>query len=61
MTNIVSLFVGEGWHMTLGLMFMVIVIFLPGGLMEGFQRIVALFSRKKAADNPDANAPQPAE
>ncbi|MFZ2103476.1 MAG: branched-chain amino acid ABC transporter permease [Oricola sp.] len=34
-----SLFVGEGWHLTLGLLFMVIVIFLPGGLMEGARRI----------------------
>ena len=34
-------FVGEGWHLTLGLMFMLIVIFLPGGLIEGFNRIVA--------------------
>ena len=34
-----SLFVGEGWHLTLGALFMVIVIFLPGGLMEGFQRL----------------------
>ncbi|MGI9357468.1 MAG: branched-chain amino acid ABC transporter permease, partial [Rhizobiaceae bacterium] len=44
-----SLFVGEGWHMTLGLMFMVIVIFLPGGLMEGFRRILGVF-RKPNAD-----------
>ena len=34
-----ALFVGEGWHLTLGAMFMVIVIFLPGGLMEGFRRL----------------------
>lgn len=61
MTNIVSLFVGEGWHMTLGLMFMVIVIFLPGGLMEGFRRIVALVTRRKRADNDGEAMPQPAE
>jgi ABC-type branched-subunit amino acid transport system permease subunit len=34
-----SLFVGEGWHLTLGALFMVVVIFLPGGLMEGFNRL----------------------
>ena len=34
-----SLFVGEGWHLTLGALFMLIVIFLPGGLMEGFKRL----------------------
>lgn len=36
-----SLFVGEGWHLTLGALFMIIVIFLPGGLMEGFNRLRA--------------------
>ncbi len=36
--SISSLFVGEGWHLTLGALFMIIVIFLPGGLMEGFKR-----------------------
>lgn len=38
-----SLFVGEGWHLTLGVLFMLIVIFLPGGLMEGWRRIVRRF------------------
>ena len=37
--SLFSMFVGEGWHLTLGLLFMIIVIFLPGGLMEGFNRI----------------------
>ncbi len=44
MVSISSLFVGEGWHLTLGALFMLIVIFLPGGLMEGFKRIRNLFS-----------------
>ena len=39
MVAISSLFVGEGWHLTLGALFMIIVIFLPGGLMEGFNRL----------------------
>ena len=56
-----SRFTGEGWALTLGLMFMVVVIFLPGGLMEGGERIKALFSRKKPTDEtPDAKA-EPAE
>ncbi len=42
MVNVTSLFVGEGWHLTLGALFMVIVIFLPGGLLEGFNRLSAL-------------------
>jgi ABC-type branched-subunit amino acid transport system permease subunit len=37
--SVSSLFVGEGWHLTLGGLFMIIVIFLPGGLMEGFNRL----------------------
>ncbi|MCB1756308.1 MAG: branched-chain amino acid ABC transporter permease [Gammaproteobacteria bacterium] len=45
-----GMFVGEGWHLTLGLLFMIIVIFLPGGIMEGFSRIFGLF--KKRRDKP---------
>jgi len=46
-----SLFVGEGWHLTLGVLFMLIVIFLPGGLMEGFNRIWNRFTgRSKNQD-----------
>ncbi|MEM7619065.1 MAG: branched-chain amino acid ABC transporter permease [Pseudomonadota bacterium] len=37
--SLASLFVGEGWHLTLGAMFMLIVIFLPGGIMEGVNRL----------------------
>ncbi|MHC0054464.1 branched-chain amino acid ABC transporter permease [Actibacterium sp. D379-3] len=46
-------FTGEGWHLTLGLMFMAVVIFLPGGLMEGGQRIAKRFGRKDGPDGPD--------
>ena len=38
---VLGLFVGDGWHLTLGLMFMLLVIFLPGGVMEGIRRIGA--------------------
>ncbi|GAA0421168.1 hypothetical protein GCM10009133_32070 [Cocleimonas flava] len=37
--NISNVFVGEGWHLTLGALFMLIVIFLPGGVMEGVTKI----------------------
>lgn len=40
--EVLSLFVGEGWHLTLGLLFMIVVIFLPGGLMEGVMRLLNL-------------------
>ncbi len=46
--SISSLFVGEGWQLTLGVLFMIIVIFLPGGVMEGIRRIGALFARSPA-------------
>ncbi|RJF70374.1 branched-chain amino acid ABC transporter permease [Rhodopseudomonas palustris] len=40
--NVTSLFVGEGWQLTLGLLFMAVVIFLPGGVMEGVNRLIGL-------------------
>ncbi len=45
---ITSPFVGEGWHLTLGVLFMVVVIFLPGGIMEGYQRIRERLKKPKA-------------
>nr|WP_247653874.1 branched-chain amino acid ABC transporter permease [Labrenzia sp. PHM005] len=48
-----GLFVGEGWHLTLGVLFMMIVIFLPGGLMEGFARIGRLFKRITSKSDTD--------
>lgn len=46
LVTIVHPFIGKGWHLTLGLMFMLVVIFLPGGLVEGGQRVAGLFKRK---------------
>ena len=43
-------FVGEGWHLTLGVLFMLVVIFLPGGIMEGIRRIGQLFRCKKSGE-----------
>jgi len=40
---IVEPFVGKGWHLTLGALFMLVVIFLPGGVMEGVEKILRLF------------------
>ena len=31
-------FVGEGWHLTLGVLFVLVIIFLPGGITEGARR-----------------------
>ena len=47
--SLTSLFVGEGWHLTLGALFMLVVIFLPGGVMEGMQRI-GNFIRRRTQD-----------
>lgn len=54
--EVASLFVGEGWHLTLGLLFMIVVIFLPGGLMEGFTRIARI--KGTAPSKGIANSPQ---
>lgn len=62
MVSISSVFVGEGWHLTLGALFMLIVIFLPGGLMEGLGRIKDAISRRSdgGSDAGDTSTP-PAE
>jgi branched-chain amino acid transport system permease protein len=54
-------FIGKGWHLTLGLLFMLVVIFLPGGLVEGGQRIAKMFRRKKVADDATDGKTTPAE
>ena len=49
---IIHPFVGKGWHLTLGLLFMLVVIFLPGGLVDGGRRLGAIIMRRdrKSAD-----------
>ena len=55
--TIINPFVGDGWHLMLGALFMIIVIFLPGGIMEGLTRIVKFikgifgFGKKQAVAN----------
>jgi ABC-type branched-subunit amino acid transport system permease subunit len=46
---VTGLFVGNGWQLTLGTLFMLLVIFLPGGVIEGARRLGALIARKTAA------------
>lgn len=46
MVTITHPFVGEGWHLTLGALFVLIVVFLPGGIMEGIEKIKKLFAKK---------------
>jgi ABC-type branched-subunit amino acid transport system permease subunit len=56
-------FVGEGWHLTLGLVFVLIVVFLPGGIMEGVRRITAWIARMSGRDDKRQGelSPKPAE
>ncbi len=62
MVFIVNPFVGEGWHLTLGALFMVIVIFLPGGIMEGVNRLIAWVKRDRSGSSGDGKAkPQASE
>jgi branched-chain amino acid transport system permease protein len=55
--TIIYPFIGKGWHLTLGLMFMGVIIFLPGGLVELGQRISCALSKNKN----DAAEHKPAE
>ncbi|MEM9784045.1 MAG: branched-chain amino acid ABC transporter permease, partial [Pseudomonadota bacterium] len=63
MVSVSALFVGEGWHLLLGLVFMLIVTFLPGGMMEGFARIRRLLGRRASSSSGERTgaAAQPAE
>ncbi len=63
MVTIVHPFVGKGWHLTLGALFVLIVIFLPGGLVQGGQKIRGLFTGRTEAEQAaaDANQSTPAE
>jgi hypothetical protein len=46
----------------LGVVFLLIVVFLPGGIMEGLRRILGLFKRRPSrARRMSATQPQPAE
>jgi ABC-type branched-subunit amino acid transport system permease subunit len=37
--KVAGLFVGEGWELTLGVLFLVLIIFVPGGLMQGINSL----------------------
>ncbi|MDK3074426.1 branched-chain amino acid ABC transporter permease [Sedimentitalea sp. JM2-8] len=62
MVFIIHPFIGKGWHLTLGILFMLVVIFLPGGLVEGGQRIAAwLRSKTPGAKDETTKSTEPAE
>ena len=62
MVFLVHPFIGKGWHLTLGILFMLVVIFLPGGLVEGGQRLLNWIRRKRSdsTDKPSGET-EPAE
>jgi ABC-type branched-subunit amino acid transport system permease subunit len=59
--GLTSKFVGEGWQLSLGLIFVLVVVFLPGGVMEGVRRIVSLFRNRREAGPNGALKTSPAE
>jgi ABC-type branched-subunit amino acid transport system permease subunit len=61
MVSIVHPFVGKGWNLTLGLLFMLVVVFLPGGLVEGAEKIGRRFRKTpKTGDAQSGKATKPA-
>lgn len=59
--DVVNPFVGDGWHLTLGLMFVLVVVFLPGGMMEAFRRIGDLWGNRGSGDQGQQAQLEPAE
>ena len=61
--GVLHFFVGKGWHLSLGLLFMMVIIFLPGGLVEVGQRLARLFRRRRPSDDDSQKSAQstPAE
>jgi ABC-type branched-subunit amino acid transport system permease subunit len=56
LVNIFYPFVGKGWHLTLGILFMLVVIFLPGGLVQGGQKIGRKLGFGKKDKSSDSNS-----
>jgi len=50
----VGLFVGEGWELTLGVLFLVLIIFVPGGLMQGLESLQRRIIPEKPGFSSDA-------
>lgn len=53
-----GLFVGEGWHLSLGILFLLTIVFMPGGVIEGITRLVSALSARFGARK---SSPAPGE
>jgi len=57
--KLVGLFVGEGWELTLGVLFLLLIVFVPGGLMQGVQslqrRVLGVTSKTAPANSQGAH------
>jgi branched-chain amino acid transport system permease protein len=57
--NVVQAFIGEKWKLILGLIFVLIVVFLPGGFVDGYNRLRRLIGMKVGPRRPNVpDAPQ---
>ncbi|ASM71793.1 MULTISPECIES: branched-chain amino acid ABC transporter permease [Roseobacteraceae] len=56
LVTIIHPFVGKGWHLTLGLLFMIVIIFLPGGLVEGGKRLGRMIFGRPKRNTAEAEA-----
>ncbi|WP_245895411.1 branched-chain amino acid ABC transporter permease [Pontivivens insulae] len=54
--TIIYPFVGKGWHLTLGILFMAVVIFLPGGLVQGGQKLATVLRRDRKSKDAERDA-----
>ncbi len=45
---VTHLFVGEGWHLSLGLIFVLVVTFLPGGIMQALSLLNQRYKRRRS-------------
>lgn len=64
LVSILHFFVGKGWQLTLGVLFMLVVTFLPGGLLEGANRIYTSLKNRFSGDGSKSDnkpAVKPAE